>query len=150
MDKQTAVYLPEALFIDVPMIDDQHARLFRQLAELKALCVEKNELPSKEAQGLYSLLREHCATEERLASEAELNFSDHAIKHQQMLDSVGKALSEVAEERMDAFSMIRYLEYWFERHIREEDKNLGLNLQQGNFRKFGEQFCRPLTTPINF
>jgi len=149
MDKQTAVYLPEALFIDIPMIDDQHAGLFRQLAELKALCVEKNELPGKEAERLYSLLREHCATEEHLAHEAELNFRDHATKHQQMLDSVAKALTEVSEERMDVFSMIRYLEYWFERHIREEDKNLGLNLQQSSFRKFGEQFSRPVTASIN-
>jgi hypothetical protein len=47
-----------------------------------------------------------------------------------MLAAITHAVNEVREGRMDVFSVLRYIEYWFERHIREEDLNLGRNLQQ--------------------
>lgn len=129
MNADTAVYLPDALVINVPEIDEQHAALFAALAHLKDRCVDSNCLPPDDAVSLLESLRVHCATEEELAALAGLEFAAHAAKHQQMLKGIAKTIDEVLDGRMDAFSLIRYLEYWFERHIREEDTGLGRGLQ---------------------
>ena len=39
----------------------------------------------------------------------------------------------------DVFGLIRYVEYWFERHITEEDKGLGESLRQSAFLEVGQQ-----------
>lgn len=129
MNADHAVFLPDALLINVPEVDEQHAGLFANLAHLKDRCVELNCLPAEDAAKLLEILRVHCATEEALAREAGLEFSVHAAKHQQMLKGIAKTIEEVHEGHTDAFSLIRYLEYWFERHIREEDIGFGQCLQ---------------------
>ena len=130
MDQETAAFLPSALVVNIEEIDDQHAALFSRLAALKLLCLDTTDLPVAEAESLLNQLRQHCATEERLAGENGLNFSAHARKHQKMLSAIAKAIDEVHHERIDVFGVLRYIEYWFERHIREEDLNLGRDLQQ--------------------
>jgi len=129
MNADHAVFLPNALVINVPVVDEQHAGLFASLARLKDRCVESNCLPTEDAARLLEILSVHFATEEALAREAGLEFSVHAAKHQQMLKGIAKTIEEVHEGHTDAFSLIRYLEYWFERHIREEDIDFGLRLQ---------------------
>lgn len=129
MKADHAIFLPDALLINVPEIDEQHAGLFASLAQLKDRCIESNCLPAEDAAKLLEILRAHCATEEALAREAGLEFSSHTAKHQQMLKGIAKTLDEVSEGHTDAFSLIRYLEYWFERHIREEDIGFGRRLQ---------------------
>ena len=130
MNRETAAFLPSALVVNIKEMDEQHAALFAGLSALKLLCLDKPELPLAEAEALMNQLREHCATEERLASENGLNFSAHARKHQMMLKAIAKAIDEVHQQKIDVFGVLRYIEYWFERHIREEDLNLGRNLQQ--------------------
>ncbi|MDP3539751.1 MAG: hemerythrin family protein [Azonexus sp.] len=130
MNADTAVFLPDALMINVPEVDEQHAALFARLARLKHRCIETNCLPDDDATTLLESLRIHCATEERLANQAGVSFTTHAKKHQQMLKGIEKTLHDVRNEKTDIFSLIRYIEYWFERHIIEEDKDLGRNLQK--------------------
>jgi len=130
MDGETAAFLPNNLIVNIEEIDDQHAALFSRLAALKMFCIENNDLPLAESEELLATLRIHCATEERLAEECGLNFAIHGRKHQKMLAAISKALEEVGEGRIDVFSVLRYIEYWFERHISEEDLNLGRDLQQ--------------------
>lgn len=130
MNQESAAFLPSALVVNIQEIDDQHAALFSRLAALKELCLNTTDLPLAEAEALMNQLREHCATEERLAGANGLNFSAHARKHQMMLKSIAKAIDEVHHQKIDVFGVLRYIEYWFERHIREEDLNLGRDLQQ--------------------
>lgn len=130
MNADTVTFLPSTLIVNIQEIDDQHAELFSSLAKLKMLCIERNELPQADSEALLQALRVHCATEEKLATGSGLNFSDHGKKHKKMLAAISKAIIDVHEGRMDVFSVLRYIEYWFERHIREEDLNLGRNLQQ--------------------
>lgn len=118
-------FLPSPLRIGVPEIDEQHDALFRHLVVLKGLCLRDGFLPMEEADGLLAALQVHYATEERLADEAGQDFVAHARAHSEMLGVVGKALSEVAEGRGDVFGTLRYVEYWFERHIAQEDMCLG-------------------------
>lgn len=129
MNAENANFLPVELMIEVPEVDDQHAELFARLAHLKDLCIEQNCLPVKEADELFEALCVHCDTEERLANEAGIDFSMHAFKHQKMLRGIYRTLQEVRDGRMDVFSLIRFIEYWFERHIIEDDKPLGMQLQ---------------------
>ena len=130
LNTENAVFLPSSLIVNIQAIDEQHAALFSSLATLKLLCIERNELPAAESESLLAALRIHCATEEKLAGEAGLDFSDHGKKHKTMLAAISKALIDVREGHMDVYSVLRYVEYWFERHIREEDLKLGHNLQQ--------------------
>lgn len=132
MNDETRAFLPKSLIIDIPEVDDQHAALFARLANLKMHCVDVHDLPLGELDELMQTLRAHCATEERLAHEAGLDFSCHALKHEKMLGAIAKAIAEVGEQKTDVFSILRYIEYWFERHIREEDQNLGYRLQQAS------------------
>ena len=140
MNAKNAVFLPSSLIVNIQAIDDQHADLFSELAALKLLCIERNELPVAESESLLAALRIHCATEEKLANEAGLDFANHGKKHKKMLAAISKALDDVREGRMDVFSVLRYVEYWFERHIREEDLNLGRNLQQVSSGLFDSGF----------
>jgi len=138
MNRDAATYLPSSLVIDIEEIDTQHANLFFRLAGLKMLCIETNEFPSDAATTLLEILGEHCATEERLAAISGIDFSAHAVKHKKMLAAINKAVDEIHEHKIDVFSVLRYIEYWFERHIAEEDLHLGNNLRIASARPFGD------------
>ena len=136
MNSETAVFLPDLLVVDVVEIDEQHAELFARLAQLKDACIEFNCLPAAEADALLQSLSIHCDTEEKLAVMAGLDFTNHAIKHQKMLKGIAHTLDEVRAGRTDVFSLIRFIEYWFERHILEEDKALGKHLHEASSSEF--------------
>ena len=136
MNRETETFLPGALIVNIAEMDDQHAELFSRLSKLKDICIEANTLPAGEAESLLDLLRVHCATEEKLANESGLVFTEHARKHKNMLTAITKAIKEVQEGKIDVFSVLRYVEYWFERHITEEDLNLARNLRQVSSRMF--------------
>jgi hemerythrin-like metal-binding protein len=141
MQNSSISYLPSNLIIDIREIDDQHAHLFEQLETFKASCIEHNAYQPNEAEALFSALLVHCRTEERLAGEAGLDFRRHGEKHRLMLRSIRKMLDDMENPDADVFSLIRYIEYWFERHIQEEDRNLGINLKQVAFAEVGQQFA---------
>src|SRR5574343_1379420 len=130
MQNSSFSYLPSALVIGVPEIDEQHAHLFEQLEQFKASCIEHNAFMADEAEALFSTLVDHCQTEERIANEAHLDFREHGEKHRLMLRSIRKMLNDMERPGADVFSLIRYVDYWFERHIHDEDLTLGLNLKQ--------------------
>lgn len=133
MRSSSLSYLPSALVIDVPEIDAQHAHLFEQLEEFKASCIDHNAYQAEEAEALFATLTVHCQTEERLAGEAGLDFRRHGDKHRVMLRGIRKMIDDMENPDADVFSLIRYVDYWFERHIQEEDRNLGINLRQAAF-----------------
>ena len=139
MDSLSFSYLPTALVVDVHEIDLQHANLFEQLAALKSACVDHNAYMPLEAEALFLSLVEHCETEERLARAAGLDFLRHGEKHRAMLHSIRKRLDDMERPEADVFGLIRYVEYWFERHITEEDKGLGESLRQSAFLEVGQQ-----------
>ena len=128
MSVDSSFFLPEALMIDVPELDAQHRSLFAGLAELKALCIKENSLPQAYAEHLLLALREHFATEERLADEIGVDFTDHAEKHDRMLAAITKGMADVYDGKRDVFGLLRFVEYWFERHIKEDDMPLGESL----------------------
>lgn len=126
MNDRAPRFLPKELIIGVPEVDAQHEALFARLVFLKELCLETKHLPLEQAEGLLAALQEHYATEECLAAGNDIDFSEHARQHEMMLRAVGKTLMEVVAGRANIFSLLRYLDYWFERHIAEEDRLLGL------------------------
>ncbi len=141
MDAAQSVFLPSVLCVDVDEIDDQHAALFQRLAMLKEACFAANAVSDAEAHALIDALQKHFMTEARLAKAAGMSFTEHAIKHQKMLRGITRMMDQVRAGENDIFSLIKFIEYWFERHIVEEDKSLGHNLQQAGFSRFGEQFA---------
>jgi hemerythrin len=50
-------------------------------------------------------------------------FSDHAEKHRELHSILAKAFAEVREGKQEVFSLLRYIDYWFERHISDEDRH---------------------------
>jgi hemerythrin len=125
----SSVFLPAALVLNVPEIDAQHQALFAQLEELKDLCVDANVLPCCHAEKLLFNLQEHFKTEEVLAIAAGYDFSVHGAKHEIMLRAIRGGITKACDGSSDVFGVLRYVEYWFERHIAEEDRALGEMLQ---------------------
>ena len=122
-------FLPDALLLDLPEVDAQHEEVFTRIESLKAGCFESSYVDIDEFQGLIELFERHFATEERIAREAGVNFSRHATIHRNTLDLLRKALSDILAGSADAHSFLRYAEFWFERHIRDEDKRFVAKLQ---------------------
>lgn len=118
-------FLPLSLQLGIPEIDAQHEALFAQLVALKRLCLKNNFLPAAEAEDLLVALRTHFAVEEAYAEQAQVEFSHHVKQHQQLFNEVSKALTDAVAGQADIFGVLRYIEYWFERHIAVEDKQLG-------------------------
>lgn len=130
MPHANLTYLPEMLAVEWQAMDDDHERLFAQLETVKRLCMDTDRLPLHEAETLYRVLVEHCALEEGLARAAGLEFGRHGMKHQKMLQTIRKMLDEVIAGHVDVFSLLRYVDYWFERHIVDEDRALADQLRQ--------------------
>src|SRR5574343_1907309 len=147
MDSLSFSYLPTALVVDVHEIDQQHANLFEQLAALKSACVDHNAYMPLEAEALFLSLVEHCETEERLARAAGLDFRRHGEKHRAMLKGIRKGLNDMKRPEADVFGLIRYVEYWLEHHIEDEDKGLGDCLHQAAFAEVGQQFADEFLEP---
>lgn len=125
MTESSLRFLPEELQIGVAEIDCQHDALFGRVVELKATCLGCESIPQPCADELLRSLNEHYATEERHALAMGMDFSVHAHEHETMLHSVSRALAEAVAGRADVFGVLRYVEYWFERHIATEDFKLG-------------------------
>ncbi|MEF8698605.1 MAG: hemerythrin family protein [Candidatus Accumulibacter sp. UW26] len=132
-------FLPEALFFDLPEIDAQHEEIFNRIDSLKTACFESHHVPLEEFDALLQYFAFHFATEERIADEAELDFTDHARIHEDTLHLLHRALSEVRNHGRDAHSFLRYCEYWFERHISEDDRGFISALQSGDFEPLGNR-----------
>lgn len=122
MERVLSGMLPEFLLVDWLELDLQHEDLFCRIESLKTLCFESEEAPLLEFERLLGFFKKHFSTEEALANEAGLDFSRHARIHQNSLLSLSRALAEVGEGARDRHSFLRYVEFWLERHIRQEDK----------------------------
>lgn len=125
MDKEMLGFIPTGLLIGVEEIDIQHAELFRKLMLLKESFVRDGGILAAEADGLLQALRQHYAAEEQLASEIGMDFVAHTESHRSMLQLISKALHDGVEGRADVAGTLRYIDYWFERHIAQDDMTLG-------------------------
>jgi hemerythrin len=116
--------LPEALMLGIAHIDAQHEGIFYRLEALKDACVETGKLPDDMADELLDYLRIHFDSEEDCAREAGVDFAEHASIHTATLATIGRSVDHVRDGRANVFSLLRYLEAWFERHIVDEDQPL--------------------------
>ncbi|MBS1160174.1 MAG: hemerythrin-like metal-binding protein [Proteobacteria bacterium] len=114
--------LPELLVLGIPEVDAQHEGIFYRIENLKFLCLESSAPPRAAFAELLAYLGEHFHTEEVIALAAGLDFTEHAEMHSQTLITLSGWVSVVISGQRDVFSFLRYLEIWFERHIREEDQ----------------------------
>ena len=136
--------LPDGLLVDLPEVDAQHEEIFNFIDFLKTSCFEHHHMPVDEFGKLLDYFAIHFATEERIAEEAGLDFTDHAKIHTDTLRLLHKALGEVINGGQDAHSFLRFCEYWFERHIREDDKLFISALQGGDYdRSVGQRAASP-------
>jgi hemerythrin-like metal-binding protein len=134
MRSYRAGLLPEALLVDLPEIDTQHEEIFNRIESIKTACFESSHVAIEEFDALLDFFAEHFATEERIADEAGIDFTDHARIHENTLRLLRRALDEVSNGGQDAHSFLRYAEYWFERHISEDDRLFVSVLQSETFQ----------------
>lgn len=132
MEVSAVGLLPEALLVDLPEVDCQHEEIFSRIETLKIACFDGGFVPADEFHALLEFFKYHFATEERIAEEAGLEFAEHAKIHRDALRLLHKALSEVFNGVQDVHSFLRFSEYWFERHINEEDRQFVATLQSGS------------------
>lgn len=128
MEKLLSGLLPESLLIDLPEVDAQHEAIFVCIEALKEACFENDELPVAELRHLLGLFGEHFATEERFARDAGMEFSHHGRSHGATLRMLEKTLSDAEKGISRLHELLRYMEFWFERHIIEEDRPLAVSL----------------------
>ncbi|WP_300337894.1 hemerythrin family protein [Accumulibacter sp.] len=129
MESNLTGLLPEALLIGVPEIDVQHEEIFCRIEALKAKSFGSGPPSLDGFESLLDYLEWHFASEERLALQRGVDFADHARVHQENLQTLRKTLRAVRDGSRDVHSFLRYIEYWFERHITEEDKPFGDSLR---------------------
>jgi hemerythrin-like metal-binding protein len=135
MEIEVPGLLPEALLVDLPEIDQQHEEIFSRISSLKAECLESGFGATEGFEALLELFAQHFATEQLLADEAEVDFTQHAKIHRDTLRILDKALGEVFAGTQDVYSFLRFSEYWFERHINEDDRSFVRALQAANGRR---------------
>lgn len=128
-------FVPETLLLDVPEIDSEHEAIFHLLAQLKICHLEGRPLNAELADRMLRELGEHFATERHLAEEAHEDFREHARKHDELLHLVTRLLGMTLEGKGNVFCLLRYVEYWCERHIREEDRRLVRELGRSALRQ---------------
>lgn len=129
MENMFAGLLPESLVIDLPEVDAQHEEIFIRIESLKAACFEIDYDPIGDFESLLHVFELHFATEERIAQQNGLEFSEHSKVHRISQRMVHKALDEVRAGVRDAYSFLWFIELWFERHINELDKPFATSLQ---------------------
>jgi len=134
MEANLAGMLPEVLLIDLPEIDVQHEEIFRRIELLKTASYGSEPLPYKDFESLLDYLKHHFQTEESIALQVGAPFAEHARVHRKNLRTLRKALREVEDGRRDEHSFLRYIEYWFERHINEEDKPFAISVRACRMR----------------
>jgi len=122
--------LPEALRVGFPEMDGQHEEIFSRLETLKAACFGNSDLPVDEFRSLLESIAQHFASEERLAEQAAIAFSEHATVHRQNLQSMQDVLEVVVCGVSEAYSFLRFTEFWFERHIIQYDQPFAADLQR--------------------
>ena len=122
--------LPETLRVGFPEMDGQHEEIFSRIETLKAACFGNSDLPVEEFRSLLESIARHFASEERLAVQATIEFSEHATVHRQNLLSMKDALEVVLCGVSEAYSFLRYTEFWFERHIVQYDQPFAADLQR--------------------
>ena len=121
--------LPKNLWVNIPAIDGEHDELFAFLEGFKGYCFDVSPMPQEKRDELHAILVNHFETEERLATEAGINFLDHAEAHEKMLATISQTLTQMGSNNSDLYSLIRYIGYWFEIHILSYDISLAKSLQ---------------------
>lgn len=144
MRSYRAGLLPEALLVDLPEIDQQHEEIFIRIESLKTACFESVHVAIDEFDALLDFFAQHFATEERIAEEAGIDFAEHARIHDDTLRLLRKGLDEVLSGGQDAHSFLRYAEYWFERHISEDDR-LFVSVMQSETFQHSKSMRHPFT-----
>ena len=130
MQIHLASLLPAALVIDLPEIDAQHEEIFRRIESLKAACFGSESVSFEDFDSLLAYLEYHFTSEERIAHDVGVDFREHATVHRNNLYALRRAFDEVRCGARDVHSFLRYAEYWFERHISEEDKPFARSVRQ--------------------
>ena len=129
MDMPLTGLLPDVLVIDLPEVDAQHEEIFGRIEALKSACIESGDVPIEELESLSTCFVEHFATEERIAEQAGLDFSEHIKIHRMNLRVFRRAIEELRSGVRDGYSFMRYMELWFERHILEYDQPFAASLK---------------------
>ncbi|KFB69511.1 hemerythrin family protein [Candidatus Accumulibacter vicinus] len=145
MEINSTGLLPEALVIDLPEIDAQHEEIFQRIESLKGASFGNEPVCFSAFDSLLDYLEHHFSTEKRMAREVGIDFLDHDAVHRENLQSLRKAFDEVRNGARDVHSFLRYAEYWFERHISEEDKPFAASVRGRQARSANSI---PATAPI--
>lgn len=128
MEASRFKFVPEALVLNVPEMDSEHEAIFQLLAHLKSSSLGAMPFRPELVEEILTRLRAHFATEERLAKDAGEDFSEHAQKHEALLQRVAELMNLTLRGNGNVYSLLCYVEYWCERHINDEDKRFAVRL----------------------
>jgi len=122
--------LPLELRVGEPVLDLQHDELFRRIAELRKAAFGSGKIAPETLRDFAASFAAHFTDEEALADAANVEFLVHKQEHHKVLRVLDKAIAEIEHGRLDRHSFLRYIEYWFEHHIKEFDMRLAARLTE--------------------
>ena len=120
--------LPLSLHTNIHEMDLEHNELFTFLESFKEYCFDSIPMPQLKRDALHQMLSSHFETEAYLAQAAGVDFSHHEEAHVNMVGVVLKTLNQMSSKNSDLYSLIRYIGYWFEKHILSFDIQLARNI----------------------
>ena len=125
--------LSDEYFVDYCEIDKQHTEIYALLAVLSVEYMDRGELPVAGFQHLLQLIKQHFAAEEELAAQAAIPFAEHTKVHHDNLQQMRDSFDIVQNGLSDPIAFIRYVDFWFLRHIVQFDKPFALSLKETAF-----------------
>lgn len=120
--------------IGIDSIDHQHKKLFELVnLFLEAMEVSKdNQFSQDILQGLMTYLKAHFAAEENEMQEMDYPLlAEHRLQHQQLRQRVEERMERwTAGHLVDLTAVAELLKNWLTQHIRIEDKQIGIWIEQ--------------------
>jgi hemerythrin-like metal-binding protein len=125
MNGERRSFLPHAAMVGVAEIDTEHEALHARLAAIKSSSLAGQAMTANVAEALLADFDRHFFNEAEHARKLAIDFTEHAAQHRLMLQTISRMLHEVVEGRADIFGVLRYLDYWLERHAAADDRLFG-------------------------
>ena len=126
------VSLPDEYLVDHRRIDKQHAEIFTRLAALSDEYENSGKVGKTGVKRLLQQIGKHFATEEEIAEKAGLLFAEHSKVHNDNLQQMKDSFDLVTDGLADTTAFLRYVDFWFMRHILQFDKPFVAELKATN------------------
>jgi len=129
----------DSFLIDVPIVDDQHRRLFNLAGDVYTLSRSNPDRAAlvKSLDELLDYTRYHFLHEENLMREEDYpRFEAHRLLHEKLAGQTAAFRERaIGREAVDVGEFLNFLYTWLTQHIMDQDKKIGTFIQMKKLKK---------------